>query len=188
MRRWRRRLERAKLGASRALRVFSKKLFGRRGVLLGGSEAGRGTKTGFRLKAPEWRLGRGGVHFAGVWHAVGAPWSDGAGWRRRGRRWAAGRHKSLDERARKTLIPGPRPADRVGGRLRHASALSLKGERERAASALSLAGRGGRRRGSTGSRRSTVGMKRRRRSNSQWSVARRRSAAGRGRAGVDRSG
>ena len=53
MRRWRRRLERAKLGASRALRVFSKKLFGRRGVLLGGSEAGRGTKTGFRLKAPE---------------------------------------------------------------------------------------------------------------------------------------
>ena len=176
------------MGASRALRVFSKKLFGRRGVLLSGSEAGRGTKTGFRQKAPEWRLGHCGTHFSGVWGAVGAPWTDGSGWRRRGRRWAAGRHGSLDERARKTLAPGSRPPDRVRGWPRHAPSLSLKGEGERAASALFLAGRGGRRCSGTGSRPSTVGIRRRRRSNSQWVAARHRSDAERGRAGVDRFG
>ncbi len=41
------------MAVSRALRVFSKKLFGCGGALLGGSEARWGAKTGFRLKTPE---------------------------------------------------------------------------------------------------------------------------------------
>ena len=70
---WRRETGRrrgAELAVSRAIRVFSKKLLRRGGVLFGFA-VGRGRTTEFRLKTPEWRVGRGGVHFGGVWGALG---------------------------------------------------------------------------------------------------------------------
>ena len=52
-------------GASRAVRVFSKKLLRRRGVFFGGVWR-RGARTGFRLNTPEWRVGAAGCYLAGT--------------------------------------------------------------------------------------------------------------------------
>ena len=142
---------RAKLGVSRAVRVFSKKLLRRRGVFFGGVWR-RGARTGFRLNTPEWRVGCGGMLFGGDWGAVehndwmhigparpgvrrwvGRAWLDGGGRKARGRRANVGRRGTNGGRA-----SGGRRAAIGGARRRTGSRPSADGiKRRRRASSRS---------------------------------------------------